>query len=172
MNTDKTLDIEFANSINEKYPIWYYKQLEETSIYYVLLNLLKNKFVVEIDGSKHEIMFGKNRKHEIWFTSRYDELSEVRLCSSEIIEKGFREGKWYIITDIDTTDEFKADSDKRNEEYEKAQMKEWYKTISKNAIRSIEDIDDKQRNKYINVIENSSYEELEILVNTLLKNNK
>ena len=53
--------------IKEDYPIWYYKQLYEVDIDYVITYMLTDNisFVVDIKGDKYEIMFGKNRKNEI-----------------------------------------------------------------------------------------------------------
>ena len=61
MNTDKTLTQEFIN--NNKYPIWFYKKLKEVNIDYVIAYMLTAKFVVDIEGEKYEITFGKNKKH-------------------------------------------------------------------------------------------------------------
>lgn len=103
MNTDKTLTNVFCE--NKKYPIWYFKEIKETNISYVIYNLLKETFVVEINKRKIVMTFGKNRKHEIECTQSCDDGLEF--TSYETIEKAFREGKWFVITDKDTTEEFK-----------------------------------------------------------------
>lgn len=57
MNTEETINKKFVE--RNEYPIWYYKELESVDVDYVIWNLLKKKFVVETEGSKHEILFGK-----------------------------------------------------------------------------------------------------------------
>lgn len=171
MNTDKTLDDTFIK--NTGHPIWYYKELKTVDIDYVIAYLLKETFVVDIDGSKHEITFGHNKKENyIGQCIIYDDIENSNLCSFEVIEKGFREGKWFIVTDKDTSDEFKNDYNKRKAEHEKNSTKEMYKSMLKNAIDFTKDLSEEQRNKYIQEIENSSYEKLEKLMNTLMKNVK
>jgi hypothetical protein len=170
MNTDKTIKDKFVD-ISDK-PIWYYKELNPVSIDYVIFYLLKEHFVVDINGSKHEITFGKNRKGEIGQCIRYDDITNSNLCSYEVIQKGFREGTWFIITDIDTSNEFKNDYDKRKELHTKESTKEMYKSMLKSAISEIKDLSEMQKEKHIKELENSSYEELEKLINVLMKNIK
>lgn len=170
MNTNKTLDNKFIE--NRERPIWYYKELKPVDVDYVIWYLLKETFVVEIDGGKHEITFGKNRKGEIGQCIKYDDIGNSSLCSFEVIKKGFREGKWFVITDTDTSDEFKDNYNKRKEEYEKESLKEMYKSILKNAIDHTKDLSQEQRTKYTREIEDSSYEDLENLFNSLMKNVK
>ncbi|QUH21754.1 hypothetical protein [Alkaliphilus sp. B6464] len=170
MNTDKTLNNKFIE--NNDNPIWYYKELKSVDVDYVISYLLKETFVVDINGSKHEITFGKNRKGEIGQYIRSDNLRNSELCSFEVIEKGFREGKWFVVTDADTSDEFRVNYDKRKVEYEKDLTKEMYKSILKNAIDHAKDLSEEQRNKYMQELEDSSYEELENLINVLMESVK
>ena len=92
MNTDKTLIQKFC--IKEDYPIWYYKQLHEVDIDYVITYMLTDNisFVVDIQGDKHEIMFGKNRKNEIEKNIRYgDMIPKNRFRTSyEVINDAFK----------------------------------------------------------------------------------
>ena len=129
MNTDKTLTEEFTK--HNEHPIWYYKELKSVDISYVIFYLLKEPFVVDIYGSKHEVIFGKNRKGEIGQCIRYDDIENSNLCSFEVVNKGFIEGKWFVITDIDTSDDFKSEYNKRKIEYEKEETKSWYIKILK-----------------------------------------
>lgn len=170
MNTNKTLNNKFIEKKDR--PIWYYKELKPVDVDYVIWYLLKETFVVEIDGSKHEITFGKNKKGEIGQCIRYDDIKNSNLCSFEVVKKGFTEGKWFIITDTNTTDEFKDNYNKRKEEYEKESIKDLYKSILKSAIDYTKDLSEEQKNKYIQEIEDSSYEELKNLYKSLMKNCK
>lgn len=61
MNTDKTLREKFGSTIND-YPIWFYKELEEVDISYVIFNLLKETFVVEINNKKNSNNFRQKQK--------------------------------------------------------------------------------------------------------------
>jgi hypothetical protein len=170
LNTDKTLKEKFIEK--KGYPIWYHKELKETTVDWVIWNLLKESFVVEIDGSKHEITFGKNRKGEINQCIRYDDIKHSNLCSYQVVEKGFKEGKWFTISNINTSDEFKADHEKRKEEYHREETKQWYIKILTNFIEDKKDLSEERRSGYLEEINNSSYEELEKLVTALFKNAK
>lgn len=165
MNTDKTIQDKFIKS-NDK-PIWYYKELEEVEVDYVIWNLLKMSFVVEIEGSKHEIIFGKNRKHEIGQYIRYDDIKGSNLCSFEVVNKGFRNGKWYIITDIDTTEDFKQNYDKTKEECNREEFKRFSREILTDVINKMDNLDNGIKHKYIKEIDNSSYEQLQELFSAL-----
>ncbi len=167
MNTDKTVTTKFID--RKDYPIWYYKELRETTVDYVIFHLLKESFVVEIAGSKHEITFGKNRKAEIGSSIRYDEVVQSHLTSYSVIDKGFREGTWYTITDIDTTDEFKAKYVKDKEAYEREKTEQWYRKILTNVVTKAKELSEAQKNKYLQEIANYTYEELDTLVNKLFE---
>lgn len=170
INTDKTIDNEFIKRTN--HPIWYYKELHEVDVDYVIAYLLKDKFVVEIDGSKHEITFGHNKEENyIGQCIKHDDIKHSKLCSFEVINKGFTKGKWFIITNKDTSDNFKADYEQRKIQYEKEETEKWYRQGLTNVIKEHKDLNEKQRNKFIKEIENASYEELEDLMKALFKNN-
>lgn len=143
MNTDKTLNEKFIEK--KDCPIWYYKELKEVDIDYVIWNLLKETFVVEINGSKHEITFGKNRKGEIGQYIRYDDIKSSNLNSYKVVEKGFREGKWFIITDIDTSNEFKSNYMKEKFNIREKKTEQWYKKILNNAIEDDKEISIEQK---------------------------
>jgi len=168
MNTDKTIRDKFTD--NNPNPIWYYKELKSVDVDYVIFYLLKETFVVEIDGSKHEITFGKNRKGEIGQCIKYDDIGSSWLCSFEVINKGFRTGKWFTITDTDTSDEFKSDYNERKSKYEIESGKELYKSMLRNAIAHAKDMSEEQRSKFTQEIEESSYDKLENLVKTIMEN--
>lgn len=134
MNTSKTLRKKFANNGNHtKLPIWYYKKISEVSVDYVIFNLLKEDFVVEINGEKHEITFGINDNGEIGQTIRYDEHNSW-LCSFEVISKGFKEGIWYIIEDED------IDADEQKKLFLKNEEKDLdnYRNFHKQIINSLD----------------------------------
>lgn len=164
MNTSETLRDKFAQGIGDM-PIWYYKELEEVEIDYVVFNLLKTTFVVEIDGSKHEITFGKNRKHEIEQYIRYNDIKNSNLCSFEVINQGFQKGKWFIISDKDTTESFKQDYLKRKKDYEKTQREELYRDLLTSMVEKKYADNDEKRNFLLKDIDNLSYEELDYIFN-------
>lgn len=164
MNTSETLRDKFAQGINDM-PIWYYKELEEVELDYVIFNLLKTTFVVEIDGSKHEITFGKNRKHEIGQHIKYNDIKNSNLCSFEVINQGFQKGKWFIISDKDTTESFKQDYIKRKEDYEKIQREELYRGLLTSMVEMKYADNDEQRNFLLKDIDTLSYEELDYIFN-------
>jgi hypothetical protein len=170
MNTDKILNNKFIE--NKDHPIWYYKELKPIEVDYVIWNLLKETFVVEIEGSKHEIIFGKNRKGEIGQCIRYDDIENSNLTSYKVIEKGFKQGKWFIVTSADTSDKFKDNYNKRKEEYNQKSIENMYREILNNVINDSEKLTEEQKNEHKQDIENSSFEELEKLMNILIKGDK
>ena len=138
MNTDKTLTQKFCTK--EDYPIWYYKQLYEVNIDYVITYMLTDNisFVVDIQGDKYEIMFGKNKKNEIGQNIRYgDMIPKDRFRTSyKVINDAFKYGTWYIIDDKDTTKEYKSNYREELKKFEQNEELECNKGILKNAIRS------------------------------------
>jgi hypothetical protein len=168
LNNDKTLNEKFIERNN--HPIWYHKELYEVDIDYVIEYLLKETFVVDIDGSKHEITFGHNKKENyVGQCIKYGDIKNSGLCSFEVINRGFKEGKWFIITDKDTSVEFKADYKKRQAQYEKEETEKWYKGILSNVIKEHKDLNNEQKDGYLQKINNEwSYEELETLMNSLM----
>lgn len=107
MNTDKTLRQMFIDNSNKEYPIWYYKEIKPVSIDYVVFNLLKETFVVKLNNKKVVITFGKNKNNEIGSSQSCDEGLDY--TSFECINKAFKNGEWYRITENDTTQDFKDD---------------------------------------------------------------
>lgn len=170
INTEETINKNFIKRNDN--PIWYYKELESVDVDYVIFYLLKKTFVVDINGSKHEITFGKNNKDEIVQCIKYDDIKNSNLCSFEVIEKGFKEGKWFVITDKDTSDEFKADYNKRKAEFKKEESKNFYRDILKNALNVMKELSEEDKNKHIQFLDKASYEELESLFDSLMKNIK
>lgn len=98
---DRILRSEFSKRLHN----WQCKRLipiEDLS--YVISNLLKIKFVVEIDGHKYDLSFYKNNETGGVCYS-WSSHPSPDLKSWEIIEKAFRNGKWYEVTDEDLTKE-------------------------------------------------------------------
>lgn len=122
MNTDKTLNETFYNNHKSEYPIWYYKRLEEIDVDDVIFNLLKYNFVVELNGKKISITFGKNENDEIGTTQACEEGLDY--TSYETINKAFREGKWFKVTNKDTTKKFKTEFEKKRSERLKKEHRE------------------------------------------------
>jgi hypothetical protein len=93
LRTETKLYEEFGNKKHN----WQSKQLQAVDdLMYVIQNLLKKKFVVDIEGNKYDISFGvsKGLIGYGWSSS-----PSPHLMSWEIIEKGFREGKWFVVLD-------------------------------------------------------------------------
>ena len=170
MNTDKTINEEFLK--REEYPVWYYKKLEEIKVDDVIWDLLKETFVVEIEGVKHEITFGKNRKGEIGECIKYNDIKNSNLCSFEVVDKGFREGKWFRITELDTTKEFKVAYEEEKKRYDRSELEKWYREALINIVNDSKDISDKTKQIFIEEIKNISYTRLEELVKSLFKNSE
>ena len=164
MNNDKTLINNFANK--SKYPIWYYKQLESINIDDVIFNLLKDTFVVELNNKKIVIIFGKNRKHEIGCSQSCDRGLDY--TSYETINRAFKEGVWYKVTDLDTTDEFKEQYKLEKEEYENEELRKRNIELITRVIRK--DISEKDRNMFVEHLNTLSVEELEEILNNFFNN--
>src|SRR5574344_2428759 len=122
MNTDKTLNETFYNNYKNEYPIWYYKKLEEIDVDDVIFNLLKYNFVVELNGKKISITFGKNENDEIGTTQFCEEGLDY--TSYETINRAFKEGKWFKVTNRNTSKEFKAEFEKKRSERLKKEYRE------------------------------------------------
>jgi len=128
VNTDKDLTANFCKKVDSLHN-WQTKILEVVAVNYVISNLLKDNFVVEIDGHKYDITFGKNRKHYIGtFVSLYP--SPV-LSSYEIINKGFTTGKWYRVTDVDLSKEEIDNHIQAVKNQEERKHQEWILEIMK-----------------------------------------
>lgn len=169
MNTDKTLKEKFGSTIND-YPIWFYKELDEVDISYVIFNLLKETFVVELDNKKIVMTFGKNRKHEIGCTQSCHEGLDY--TSYTTIEKAFKEGKWFILSDNDTSDSFKEEYIKDLEEKQKIELRNGRIDILSSVIEKIPNTSDEEKLKTIESLKNMSDEELENLTDRLFKSFK
>jgi len=166
MNTNNTLTEKFID--RQEYPIWYYKELEETTVDYVISYLLKETFVVDIEGIKHEITFGHNKEENyIGQHIRYSDIQNLNLSSYEVIERGFKEGKWFTILDKDTTEEFKQDYLRRKTEYERKQAENWYRDILITATEKLPEITKDEKELMIKEINTYSYEKLEEIVNQI-----
>ena len=122
MNTDKTLNETFYNNYKSEYPVWYYKELEEIDIDDVIFNLLKYNFVVELNGKKIIIIFRKNRNNEIGTTQFCEEGLDY--TSYETINRAFKEGEWFKVTNRNTSKEFKAEFEKKRSERLKKEYRE------------------------------------------------
>ena len=122
MNADKTLNETFYNNYKNEYPIWYYKKLEEIDVDDVIFNLLKYNFVVELNGKKISITFGKNENDEIGTTQSCEEGLDY--TSYETISRSFKEGKWFKVTNKDTTKKFKTEFEKKRSERLKKEHRE------------------------------------------------
>lgn len=166
MNTPDTLRNKFCD--NNEFPIWYYKELEEISIAQVISDLITSSFVVEIDDSKHEITFAKNRKREIGQCIRYDDIKNSNLCSFEVVREGFKKGKWFRITDKDTTEEFKAAYIERKEEHSRKEHLKTMRKILINCIKSHNNLPKEQKENFIKSVENASPEEIDRLFGFLM----
>lgn len=172
MNTDKTLMEKFGANRND-YPIWYYKKIKEIHIDYVIFNLLKETFIVEIDNKKITITFGKNRKHEIGSVQSCTE--GLDFTSYETIRKAFREGKWFIITDEDTTDDFKEEYKVKEEERKIIEIRNSRIELLTMAIINISDKNKTSKedaNNYISALKEMNDDELMILTEKLFKSFK
>lgn len=163
MNTDKTLRDKFASNI-DGYPVWYYKQIKEIEVDDVIFNLLKETFVVELNGKKIVMTFGKNRKHEIGCTQSCNEGLDY--TSYKTIRKAFTEGKWFRITEEDTTDEFKEqyniDKDERYRQEERKFMIDML-----NRAVELSEVDDATKEKHYQEIKLMSDEKLKELTEIL-----
>ena len=123
MNTVKTLQEKFGEvRLDDREYSILRNKIEEVDIDFVILNLLRYDYVLDINGSKYDITFGLNKKTgEIGnFMNPYPN-SNI-LMGSEVVEKGFKEGKWYYVTNEELDDE---EFEKSKKEIEKLkEMKE------------------------------------------------
>ena len=95
MRTTGTLRDEFSE-LNEQHD-WQTKELIPVDdLSDVIPNLLKHKFVVEIEGHKYDLSFGYNAK-EKYIGQSWSGSPSPQLTSVEILNKAFKEGKWFIV---------------------------------------------------------------------------
>lgn len=168
MHSEEDLNTKFI--VKKDHPIWYYKKLEPIDIDYVIMNLLKENFVVEINNHKYEITFGINKADEIGFNIKWDEFNNEFISSYNILTKGFKNGNWFVVTDNDTSDKFKIDYNLKLKEYKKEQKIQFNKEILTNFIDTQKDIDKEEKNRLIEYINNYTNEEREFLVKRLFEN--
>ena len=171
MNTDKTLREKFIYK-EEEYPVWYYKELISIDIDYVIMFLLTtDKFIVDIDGMKLEITFGKNRKNEIGNTTKWSDFRYIGMTSYETIQKAFKVGKWYLVSEKDTTDEFKEKFRKEKEQYKQEKLRENYLDILTRAIQmsEYEGLTEQRKRSLIEEINTYDIETLKELFDKLIK---
>ena len=166
MNTDKTLIKNFAANMNN-YPIWYYKELEETEVDDVIFNLLKETFVVELNDKKIAMTFGKNRKHEISCNQSSDE--KLDYTSYKTIQKAFTEGKWFRVTKKDTTDEFKENYSIKETERKRISIRTGRIELLTKSINALNSAPEEEKNRLIKELQFKTDEELEELTKLLFK---
>lgn len=107
---------------------WCTKVLLEVDINFVITNLLKEDFVVEINEHKYDISFNKNKNsNEIWFSNGI--APSPPLCSFEIINEGFTKGKWYVVTEKNLSKEGKEKIAKEIEVKEQLEFEEAMKEL-------------------------------------------
>ncbi len=132
INTVKTLKTEFCNIAKNNLCKWQTKVLQPVDVDYVIWNLLKENFVVEIDGHKYDITFGKNRKGEIG--SSMTLYPSPAMCSYEVINKGFITGKWYRVTEKDLSQEEIDKHIKDVKNQEERELQEWLLNCAKRIL--------------------------------------
>lgn len=109
---------------------WCTKVLSEVDIYFVIGNLLKEDFVVEINEHKYDISFKKNKNsNEICFSNGV--APSPPLCGFEIINEGFTKGKWYVVTGKNLSKEEKEKIAKGIEVKEQLESEEAMKELIK-----------------------------------------
>lgn len=93
IRTEETLRKTFGK---EKHN-WQTKELMPVEdLSYVISNLLKENFVVEIKGHKYDISFGKSTETgDISYS--WSSSPSPHLTSWKIIEEAFRNGKWFVV---------------------------------------------------------------------------
>ena len=116
-NDINTLVSQFGNPNR---PSWKTHQIHPISVDDVIWNLLKQNFVVEIEGHRYDVTFGQNQKGEIGFSSTI--YPSPHLVSSEFIRRAFREGTWYELSDKPLTQKGKKEIDLILQTYRE---KEW-----------------------------------------------
>ena len=116
---DNVIEVKLLNK-------WQNKKLLEIDLRSVLANLLLNDFVVEIDGYKYDISFCKALNGDITFINSI--FPSPFIASHEIIDKAFREGRWFIVTDEDLSEDEK---EKHREYMRKVKEREYSGAMEK-----------------------------------------
>ena len=170
MNTDKTLRKDL--SVDNEYPSWYYKKLKAIDIDDVIMYLLiTDKFIVDIEGIKVELTFGKNKKNEIGYSIKWSDYKHISMTSYETIQKAFTIGKWYILSETDTTQEFKDNFNKEKDLHRQKELRRRYLDILTDFIRAnkTERITDKRKEELIQAIKEYDFETLDRVFKELMK---
>lgn len=94
MNTSAILDKKFLSNTSKS---WRTHKLKAVDTRYVIWYLLKKDFAVEIDGHKYDVTFGLNTDGEVGYTISQE--GSPSLTSFDIVERGFKGGKWFEILD-------------------------------------------------------------------------
>ena len=126
------------------------------------------KDIFFFDSDRYEVVFGKNRKHEIGQYIKNGDMNKESLSSYRVINEGFKKGKWFIITDRDTTDEFKKDYIKKKEDFAKKEKDMLYRDLLLSALEQMEDLSENQKRAFEEEETNCSYERLEELITALM----
>ena len=87
--------------------------------------------------------------------------------SNKTINKCFREGIWFRITNEDTTEEFKQEYKIKEAERKAKKMREYRIEILTNAINMVESVPQEEKNRHIKGLQNMSGKELERLIGIL-----
>ena len=85
---------------------------------------------MELNGKKISIIFGKNENDEIGTTQMCEEGLDY--TSYETISRSFKEGKWFKVTNRNTSKEFKEEFEKKRSERLKKEISPW---LSANSVR-------------------------------------
>ena len=97
MRTDHMLRSEFGDQHD-----WQTKELIPVKdLSYVIPYLLKERFVVEINGHMYDLSFGYNAK-EKYIGQGWSSAPSPALSSTEILNKAFKEGKWFVVKSEET----------------------------------------------------------------------
>lgn len=134
MNTDKTLNNKFLNS---KSPSWRTHKLKEVDISYVIWYLVIKDFAVEIDGHKYDITFGLNCNNEIGYSISME--GSPSLTTRTVIDRGFKEGRWFEILEEELSNEEKENIEKEIKEREEKEFEQF--VLERLGVSNIEDID-------------------------------
>lgn len=153
------------------YPVWYYKKLEEVSLDYVIFNLIKETFVVELNNKKIVMSFKTNENGEICYAQSCDDGLEY--TSYETIVRAFKQGSWYRILDADTSSVFKEEYEAGKKKSSNDALREQRIKLLTNALiraKEVRKFDIKDIDKRISELNDLDDEELQSLINILMKN--
>lgn len=134
VNTEKTLYDKF---LNFKSPSWRTHKLKEVDIDYVMWHLVIKNFAVEIDGHKYDITFGLNCNNEMGHSISME--GSPSLTTRTVINRGFKEGKWFEILEEELSKEEKESIEKEIKEREEKEFEQF--VLERLGVSSVEDID-------------------------------